>query len=60
MGDPLTIEADAVDHMIDIDVRAPYPASVEAARHMRNDDRIIIIGSVNADRTPFAGGAAYR
>lgn len=59
MGDPLTLEADAVDRMIDINVRAPYHASVEAARQMNDDGRIIIIGSVNADRMPFAGGAAY-
>src|SRR3546814_7245592 len=26
---------------------------------MNDDGRIIIIGSVNADRMPFAGGAAY-
>src|SRR3546814_2944268 len=28
MGDPLTLEADAVDRMIDVNVRAPYHASV--------------------------------
>ena len=59
MGDPLTLEADAIDRMIDINTRAPYHASVEAARSMNDDGRIIIIGSVNADRMPFAGGAAY-
>lgn len=59
MGDPLTLEADAIDRMIDINVRAPYHASVEAARQMNADGRIIIIGSVNADRMPFSGGAAY-
>lgn len=59
MGDPLTLEADAIDRMVDINVRAPYHASVEAARQMNDDGRIIIIGSVNADRMPFAGGAAY-
>ncbi|MEE4454658.1 SDR family oxidoreductase [Novosphingobium resinovorum] len=59
MGDPLEIEADAVDHMIDVNVRAPYHAAVEAARRMNEDGRIIVIGSVNGDRMPFAGGAAY-
>jgi cyclic-di-GMP-binding biofilm dispersal mediator protein len=59
MGDPLTLEPDAIDRMIDINVRAPYHASVEAARQMNDDGRIIVIGSVNADRMPFAGGAAY-
>src|SRR5262245_54337939 len=34
MGDPLTLDADAIDRMIDVNVRAPYHAAVEAARHM--------------------------
>jgi cyclic-di-GMP-binding biofilm dispersal mediator protein len=59
LGNPLEIDADAVDRMIDVNVRAPYHASVEAARTMRDGGRIIIIGSVNGDRMPFAGGAAY-
>jgi len=59
LGDPLTIEADAVDRMIDVNVRAPYHAAVEAARRMHDGGRILVIGSVNGDRMPFAGGAAY-
>lgn len=59
MGDPLTLDPDAVDRMIDVNVRAAYHASVEAARKMRNDGRIIVIGSTNGDRMPFLGGAAY-
>lgn len=59
LGDPLTQDADAVDRMIDVNVRAPYHAAVEAARRMNRDGRIIVIGSINADRMPFAGGAAY-
>jgi cyclic-di-GMP-binding biofilm dispersal mediator protein len=59
IGDPLTIEADAIDRMIDINVRAPYHAAVEAARQMKSNGRIIVIGSINGDRMPFAGGAAY-
>lgn len=59
MGDPLTLDPDAVDRMIDINVRAPYHASVEAARKMKDGGRIVVIGSVNGDRMPFAGGAAY-
>lgn len=58
-GDPLTLDPDAVDRMIDINVRAPYHASVEAARKMNDNGRIIVIGSVNGDRIPFAGAAAY-
>lgn len=59
LGDPLETDPDAVDRMIDINVRAPYHAAVEAARQMPDGGRIIIIGSVNGDRMPFAGGAAY-
>jgi len=59
MGDPLQLDADAVDRMIDVNVRAPYHAAVEAARRMNDGGRIIVIGSVNGDRMPFAGGAAY-
>jgi cyclic-di-GMP-binding biofilm dispersal mediator protein len=58
-GDPLTLEADAVDHMIDVNVRAPYHAAVEAARKMPDNGRIIVIGSVNGDSVPFPGITAY-
>lgn len=59
LGDPLELDADAVDHMIDVNVRAPYHAAVEAARRMPDGGRIVFIGSTNGDRIPFAGGAAY-
>ncbi len=59
LGDPLTLDADAIDRMIDVNVRAPYHAAVEAARQMNDNGRIIVIGSVNGDRMPFAGGAGY-
>jgi len=59
LGDPLQLDPDAVDRMIDVNVRAPYHAAVEAARRMPDGGRIIVVGSVNADRMPFAGCAAY-
>jgi cyclic-di-GMP-binding biofilm dispersal mediator protein len=59
MGDPLTLEPDTIDRMIAVNVNAPYHAAVEAARRMSDNGRIIVIGSVNGDRMPFAGGAAY-
>jgi cyclic-di-GMP-binding biofilm dispersal mediator protein len=59
LGDPFTLNPDAVDRMIDINIRAAYHASVEAARRMPVNGRILIIGSTNGDRMPFAGGAAY-
>ena len=58
-GDPLELEADAIDRMIDINVRAPYHAAVAAARTMIDGGRILVIGSNAADRVPFAGIAAY-
>lgn len=58
-GDPLEQDADVIDRMIDVNVRAPYHAAVEAARRMPDNGRIIFIGSTNGDRIPFAGGAAY-
>ncbi len=58
-GDALELDTDAVDRLLRINVHAPYYASVEAARQMPEGGRIIVIGSVNGDRMPFAGGAAY-
>jgi cyclic-di-GMP-binding biofilm dispersal mediator protein len=45
--------------MIDVNVRAPYHAAVEAARKMPDNGRIMVIGSVNGDSMPFPGLAAY-
>jgi cyclic-di-GMP-binding biofilm dispersal mediator protein len=59
MADTLTVDADAVDRLFDINIRAPYHASVEAGRQMNDNGRIIIIGSINGDRVPFAGATSY-
>jgi cyclic-di-GMP-binding biofilm dispersal mediator protein len=58
-GDALELDSDAVDRLFKINVHAPYHASVEAARHMPQGGRIIVIGSVNGDRMPVPGMAAY-
>ncbi len=58
-GDALELDPDAVDRLLQINVHAPYHASVEAAREMPDGGRIIVIGSVNGDRIPFPGAAAY-
>ena len=50
---------DAVDRMIDINVRGPFHAATEASRTMKDGGRIVFIGSVNGDRMPAEGGAAY-
>lgn len=47
------------DRLMAINVRAVFVASQAAARHMTVGGRIITIGSVNADRVPFAGGSIY-
>ena len=47
------------DRSVAVNVRAVFVAAQEAARHMQAGGRIITIGSVNADRMPFAGGGVY-
>jgi len=47
------------DKTIAINVRAVFVASQAAAAHMKEGGRIINIGSTNAQRMPFAGGAVY-
>lgn len=58
-GDALEQDPDAIDRLFRINIHAPYHASVEAARHMPEDGRIIVIGSVNGDRMPVPGMASY-
>lgn len=59
MGNALELDPNDIDRMIDINVRSPYHAAVTAARQMPKGGRIIIIGSVNGDRMPMAGGTGY-
>ncbi|ADJ22615.1 short-chain dehydrogenase/reductase SDR [Hyphomicrobium denitrificans ATCC 51888] len=58
-GDARDLDPNDVDRMIDINIRSPYHAAVAGARKMKNGGRIVVIGSVNGDRTPFPGLAAY-
>lgn len=58
-GDPRELDSDAIDRLFSINIHAPYHAAVEAARQMPDGGRIIVIGSVNGDRMPIPGGAAY-
>ena len=48
-----------LDHTLAVNVRAAFVATQAAAKHMKTGGRIITIGSCNADRMPFEGGAAY-
>ncbi|MFP5428275.1 MAG: 3-oxoacyl-ACP reductase family protein [Gammaproteobacteria bacterium] len=47
------------DRILAVNVRSVFVASQAAARHMGQGGRIINIGSTNAERMPFAGGAPY-
>ncbi len=47
------------DRTIAVNVRAVFVASQAAVAHMKDGGRIINIGSTNAQRMPFEGGAAY-
>jgi len=47
------------DQTLAVNVRSVFIATQEAARHMTEGGRVINIGSTNADRMPFAGGATY-
>ncbi len=56
------LTVDDFDRTVAINVRAVFVAASQAARHMiaaGTGGRIITIGSVNADRMPFAGGSIY-
>jgi 3-oxoacyl-[acyl-carrier protein] reductase len=55
--DQLTL--DDFDRLVHVNVRGVFVASQEAARHMTSGGRIIMIGSVNAERMPFEGGSLY-
>ena len=50
---------ESFDRTVAVNVRAVFVASQAAARHMQDGGRIINIGSTNAQRMPFAGGAVY-
>ena len=47
------------DRTVAVNVRAVFVATQAAVKHMKEGGRIINIGSTNAQRMPFAGGAAY-
>lgn len=47
------------DRVTAINLRAVFVATQAAVRHMAAGGRVITIGSCNAERMPFAGGAVY-
>jgi 3-oxoacyl-[acyl-carrier protein] reductase len=48
-----------IEHTIDLNIRGTVYATSEALRFLPDGGRIISIGSVNAERIPFPGGAVY-
>lgn len=47
------------DRTFAINVRAVFVATQAAVKHMKEGGRIVNIGSCNAERMPFVGGAVY-
>jgi 3-oxoacyl-[acyl-carrier protein] reductase len=47
------------DRTVAVNVRAVFVATQAAVKHMKEGGRIINIGSCNAERMPFPGGAVY-
>jgi 3-oxoacyl-[acyl-carrier protein] reductase len=50
---------EAFDRMVAVNLRAVFVATQAAVKHMPAGGRIITIGSCNAERMPFGGGAVY-
>ncbi|AZG15835.1 MULTISPECIES: SDR family oxidoreductase [Cupriavidus] len=59
LGPVDTFALEDFDKTVAVNVRAVFVASKAALSHMGEGGRIINVGSTNADRMPFAGGAAY-
>lgn len=53
------ISLEDIDRTLAVNVRSVLVASQAVVKHMDKGGRIITIGSTNAERMPFAGGAAY-
>jgi 3-oxoacyl-[acyl-carrier protein] reductase len=48
-----------IESMLTVNVRATVIATREALKHLPDGGRIINIGSIVAERTPYAGGSIY-
>ncbi|WP_333875316.1 3-oxoacyl-ACP reductase family protein [Methylobacter sp.] len=48
-----------LDRTLAVNLRAVFVATQAAVKHMKTGGRIITIGSCNAERVPFEGGAVY-
>lgn len=57
---PVTdLKMDEIDAMLTVNVRSVIVAIRESLAHMGDGGRIINIGSISADRTPFTGQSIY-
>ena len=54
-----TFSLEEFDRMVAVNVRPVFVGAQAASRHMEAGGRIIVIGSVTADRTGFAGSSVY-
>ncbi len=54
-----TFSLEDFDRMIAVNVRPVFVGAQAAGRHMNDGGRIIVIGSVTADRTGFPGSSVY-
>lgn len=59
MGPIDEFKLEDLDRTLAVNVRSVVVATQAAVRYMGEGGRIISIGSTNADRIPFAGGAVY-
>ena len=59
MGDIASYSDTDFERMLSVNVRAAYYTVRAAIPHLRDNGRIIFIGSVNSDSMPFAGGSVY-
>ena len=50
---------DEFDRLVAVNIKGVFVATQEAIRHIGEGGRIIMIGSVNSDSTPFAGISVY-
>ncbi|KQN65671.1 oxidoreductase [Duganella sp. Leaf61] len=59
MGSLEEFSLEDFDATVAVNIRAVFVATKAAVAHMTDGGRVINIGSTNAQRMPFAGGAAY-
>ena len=59
IGDIAEFSLEDFDRTLAVNVRSVFVATQAALRHMGQGGRVINIGSTNAERMPFSGGATY-